>query len=148
MIIESNKHHNNIIKDRNSINERDTYVHILRVLITRNIGLRCIDIAKECKMGRERIFQNLSKMIDKGIILKEEIDNIKYYFPQPIFWNNDIINGMYERMLPFIKEIKDDLIYDQIRDGEYEKKSVLECIHILLKLFSFEIEKIEDTITS
>ena len=134
---------NNIIKNRTSINERDTYVHILRVLITRNMGLRCIDIAKECKMGRERIHQNLSKMIDKGILLKEEVNGTKYYFPQPIFWDNDILNGMYERMLPFVKEINDDLIYDQIKDGEYEKHSVLECIQILLKLFSFEIEELE-----
>ncbi len=148
MIEQLHKYHNNIIKDRTSINERDTHAHILRVLITRNMGLRCTDIAKECKMGRERISQNLSKMIDKGILLKEEVNNTKYYFPQPIFWDNDIINGMYERMLPFVKEIKDDLIYDQIKDDECERTSVLECIQILLKLFSFEIEKLEDKITS
>jgi len=110
------------------------------------MGLRCIDIAKECKMGRERIHQNLSKMVDNGILLKKKIDGIKYYFPQPIFWNNDIVNGMYERMLPFVKEIRDDLIYDQIKDEECEKHSVLECIQILLKLFSFEIEELEKEI--
>ncbi len=87
-------------------------------------------------------------MIDKGILLKKEVNDTKYYFPQPIFWNNDTINGMYERMLPFVKEIRDDLIYDQIKDSEYENKSVLECIQILLKLFSFEIEELDKKIIS
>ena len=86
-------------------------------------------------------------MIDKGILLKEEVNDTKYYFPQPIFWDNDIINGMYERMLPFVEEIRTDLVYDQIKDGE-EENSILECIQILLKLFSFEIDKLEKKIPS
>ena len=81
-------------------------------------------------------------MIDKGILLKKEVDNLIYYFPQPIFWDNDIINGMYERMLPFVEEIREDLVCDQIKCGE-EEKCVLECIQVLLKLFSFEIDELE-----
>jgi len=134
------------IKERTTIDERETFTHILRVLITRNIGLRSCDIAKECHMGRERIAQNLTKMVDKGILLREEVKGTKYYFPQPIFWNNDIVNGMYERMLPFIQEISEDLVYEQMNDDGNVKHPSLECIQILLKLFDFEIDKIKEEI--
>lgn len=141
MIKKVNNINGDIIKKKSELNDNDTPAHILRVLIETNQALRLSDIAQECKMSRERIYQCLKGMIEKGIIIKEKIGNSKYYYPQYIFWNNDIVNGMYQQMLPFIGDINETIHTGQAKIPR--KQVVLENLSILLKLFSFEIEDLK-----
>lgn len=139
-IIHLKKEINNCIKSSDELDDMDTKTHIMRVLIDKNKGLRCIDIAKVCKMGRTRIYQNLQTMIEDGIILTKKVKGNKYYFPQKSFWNNDIIYGLYKRLTPIIQEIYEDL--ETTNTTIKPKKIVLNIIQIALKLFSFELKKI------
>ena len=130
-----------ILRKEKELPNGETRAHIIRALIKEGKAMRCMEIAKACKMSRSRIIQNLPLMIKDGILLMIIEKGNKYYCPQPIFWDNNIIYGMYERMFPFVDEIYDNLETEQMEvDGNI---AVMDCIQIALKLFYFEIEKIK-----
>ena len=132
------------LKTGEELNGEETIPRIVRALITLNKPSRLSEIAKQSKMSKERIHNRLNGLIEKGILLKEECEGKKLYYPQLFFKERDILFGFYERLLPFIKEINEDLNINQMNVSVSE--SVLENILVALKLFSFELSKLKEDI--
>ncbi|KKN51797.1 hypothetical protein LCGC14_0618970 [marine sediment metagenome] len=132
------------LKSGKELNGEETIPRIIRALITLNKPSRLSEIAKQSNMSKERIHNRLNSLIKKGILLKEECKGKKFYYPQPFFKERGILFGFYERVLPFVNEISEDLDISQMKVSYSE--SVLENILLALKLFSFEIKELKDDI--
>ena len=132
------------LKSGKEISSNETVPRIIRALITLNKPSRLSEIAKQSGMSKERIHKHLNGLINRGILLKHEFEGKKLYYPQLIFHEQDILYGLYERILPFINEINEDLDNTQMTVNNTE--AVLGNILLALRLFEFEIQKLKEDI--
>jgi len=141
-IININENAKEFIKKETEINGNDIESRIIRTMISAEKPLRLSELAKESGIYKEKLQYNLRNMIEKGLILTIMEDGKKYYIPQPIFWNNDILYKINERIIPIIKDIYNSIDYSQV-DNPNTSESLINCLQMSLKLFSFEIDEIK-----
>lgn len=132
------------IKSGEEMDGNDTRPHILRTMIEAGRPLRLHEIEKLSKMSKQKILNNLNIMVSKGSILMIEDLNIKYYYPQPFFLDEDILDILYGKMLPFVEAVNKNTDYSQLKIDN--RKAVLENIQMILKLFQFDIEDMKNDI--
>ncbi|MEE9378858.1 MAG: helix-turn-helix domain-containing protein [Candidatus Lokiarchaeia archaeon] len=106
--------------------------------------LRQFEIVELSGMSKTRIHNNLNIMISKGLILMTEDINNKYYYPQPFFLQQGLLEMLYGQMLPFIKGIVENIDYSQLEIDI--KESALENTQMLIKLFQFDIDDMKNEI--
>lgn len=128
------------IRKKTDIDGKHTSTRIIRALIIANKPLRLYEITNKTGMSKERILKNLKKMISIGYLVMKEHEGVKYYVLQPIYWNNDIMYGMYERTLPFLSEINEEIDRSQTNNPNI----VLDNLQMVLALFNYNIEEIKD----
>lgn len=131
---------------KKEIHTNDSQARILKVMIKAEKPLRLYETANLSKMSKERVLSNLNAMISKGLILTKEIDLKKFYIPQLFFWDSEIMGLLYEKLLPFIDIIHTNSDYSQLKEGD-NRKSIIENLKMLLRLFAFEIEDTENEIS-
>jgi len=141
--INTNEKPKNFIKKE--LNDNETRPRILKVMIEAGRPLRLFEIEKLSKMSKQKILNNLNIMISKGLILITEDINAKYYYPQPFFLDEGILNILYGIMLPFVEAVDKNTDYSQLKSDNRE--AVLENIQMLLKLFQFDIEDMKNNIS-
>ena len=123
--------------------KNDIESRIIRTLISAEKPLRLSILAKLSNIYKEKLQYNLRKMTEKGLILMVETEGKKYYIPQPIFINNDILYGLYQAITPLIKVIDKNMDYSQAKNPDIPE-AFINCFQMALKLFSFDIEEFKD----
>ncbi len=73
--------------------------------------------------------------------MTEDLNN-KYYYPQPFFFYQDLLEVLYGSMHPFIEVVHKNSDYSQLGETD-NREAILENIKMLLKLFEFEIDDIK-----
>lgn len=141
-VINTNEKPKNFIKKE--LNDNETRPRILKVMIEAGRPLRLFEIEKLSGMNKTKILNNLNIMISKGIILMIEDINIKYYYPQPFFLDDNILEILYGKMKPFVETINENIDYSQL-EGDFGK-AVVENVQMLLKIFHFDIEDMKNNI--
>jgi len=125
------------------IDEKDLQPRIIRTLISAEKPLRLSNLARESGIYKEKLQYNLRILIDKGLVLSAEEEGKKYYAPQTIFWDNDVLYSINERLTPIIKEINDTIDCSQAKFPD-TPEPLINCLQMSLKLFSFEISEIKE----
>ncbi len=69
----------------------DIKLEIMRILLNQDEDVSVRGIARRLDLPSSHIFYHLKKMVEMGILKKNEIDNNIFYTPQKIF-TSDIIN--------------------------------------------------------
>lgn len=122
---------------KKELSENESRPRILKAMIEAGRPLRPYEIAELSRMSKQRIYGNLDSMVSKGLILLKEELNIKYYIPQPIYLDRDLLGILYGIMLPFVKVVDNNTDCTQFEVDNRE--AILENIQMILKLFQFDI---------
>lgn len=142
-VVNINEKPKDFIKKEIELNgKNDIETLILRTLISAGTPLRLSELAKMSDIYREKIQYNITKMIKKGLILMaiNEYDNKKYYLPQSLFWNNEILLKINESITTIMSDISKDMDYSQTENPDtLTPEPILSCLQTALKLFNFEI---------
>ena len=127
---------------KKDIDENDSQARILKVMIKLDRPLRAFEISVASKMNRTRVHNNLSLMVSNGSILMKEIEFNKYYYPQEFFLHPEVMELLYEKLLPFVEIIHKNSDYSQIEESD-NRKAIMVNIKMLLRMFEFEIDDIK-----
>lgn len=142
-VININEKSKDFIKKEIKLNgKNDIESRIIRVMISANKPLRLSELVKQSGIYREKVQYNVNNMIKKGLILMaiNEYDNKKYYLPQLLFWNNEILLKINEKIITIISDISKDMDYSQTENPDtLTPEPILSCLQMALKLFNFEI---------
>ena len=142
-VININEKPKDFIKKTIELNgKNDIESLIIRVLISAEKPLRLSELAKQSGIYKEKLQYNLRKMTEKGLVLTAIEDGKKYYAPQTIFWDNDILYKISERIVPIIKDIYKNMDFSQV-ESPNAPEPLINCLQMALKLFSFEIGEIK-----
>jgi len=116
---------------------------IIRTLISADKPLRLSELAKKSNIYKEKLHYILKNMIADGLILMIKAEGKKYYMPQPIFVDDDILYALYQAITPLVKVIDDNMDYDQTNNPD-TPEAFINCVQMALKLFSFDIEELKE----
>lgn len=130
------------IKKETELNGNDIESRIIRTLISAEKPLRLSELSKQSKIYKEKLQYNLKNMVEKGLVLTAMENGKKYYAPQTIFWDNDILYKINERIIPIIKDIYKNMDYSQVESSNMPEP-LINCLQMALKLFSFEIGELK-----
>jgi len=125
---------------KKEINGDNLSLLIIKTLILAESPLRLTELVKKSGIYKEKLHYNLKNMIAEGLILMVEIEGKKYYLPQPIFIDNDILYALYQATTPLVKIIDKNMDYSQAEDSD-TSEIFINCFQMALKLFSFDIEE-------
>lgn len=134
------------IKKETELNGKtDIETLILRTLISAGNPLRLSELAKQSNIYEEKLRYNINNMIKKGLILMaiNEYNNKKYYLPQSLFWNYEILLKINENITTIMSGISKDMDYSQTENPDTRTpEPILNCLQMALKLFNFEISEL------
>lgn len=141
-VININEKPKEFIKKETELNGNDIESLIIRNLISAEKPLRLSELVKQTNIYKQKLLYNLKNMVKKGLVLTAIEDGKRYYAPQTIFWDNDILYKINERIVPIIKDIYKNMDYSQIQNPN-APEPLINCLQMALKLFSFEIGELK-----
>lgn len=95
------------------------------------------------KISPQLLNYHLPILIQEGIALQLESNNVKYYVLQPFFYDKGIMEAIFNAFIPIIEFISaEESEFDQTQ--EPKAKVIVNCIQSLIHFFSIEIEDIKN----
>lgn len=119
----------------------ETQIKIVRIMQNTNKPLILNHIAKKASLAPQLVDYHLEQMIKKGLVYVIEEEGKKYYILQPVFYDRNWLDALYNQLTPFILELAEEgnIFLDQV---EIDKsKAVLNILGAFLKRFEEEAEK-------
>ncbi len=113
-------------------NSLKTKIKILKCILRNDNPMIAYRIAKAINLSSQTTTYQLNKMVDNGILLKEN----NYYIPQNYFFNKQVWGAFLEIFNPFVKYIRDETDSSQM-----EKDDILSILRILIELMMQDLLK-------
>ena len=103
---------------------KDIRLQILRLLLDTGEDLSIREISRRLDISSGHVHYHLKKLVEMGVLIKEEIEDRVYYTPQALFTEN--IDEILETLLD-LSELIDDP--NEIK--------ISNCIMLFLKCYNF-----------
>ena len=116
----------------NTYNPLKTKIKILKYILRNNSPMIAHRIAKATRLSPQTTTYQLNKMVDSGILLKEN----NYYIPQVYFLNKQVWGAFLEIFNPFVKYIRDNTNPSQMKDD-----NILSILRMLVELMMLDLLK-------
>lgn len=116
----------------NPYNSLGTKIKILNCILRNDNPMIAHRIAKTVRLSPQTVTYQLNKMVDGGILLKEN----DYYVPQVYFSNKQVWGAFLEIFNPFVKYIRNNTNPSQMKDN-----NILSILRILVELMMRDLLK-------
>lgn len=123
------------------MDSNDTELKIVLTMIEYGEPLICLHIAKKSKLDQQLVAYHIKNMLEKGILLKEEAENKKYYYLQPVFYDKTAIEMLFLSLTPFVEQFPKGIDFEKCENEDSIKVSS-ECFQTLLKVFQNRLTKL------
>ena len=116
----------------NPYNSLKTRIKILNCILRNNSPMIAHRIAKATRLNPQTATYQLNKMVDNGILLKEN----NYYKPQVYFLDKQVWGAFLEIFNPFVKYIRNNTNPSQMKDD-----NILSILRMLVELMMLDLLK-------
>lgn len=122
------------------MDSNDTELKIVLTMIEYGEPLICQHIAKKSELDQQLVAYHLKNMLEKGILLKEEADNRKYYLLQPIFYDENVMISLFSLLTPVVEQLPKEMEFDKCL--AHPIRATTETLKMLLVIFQSKLTKI------
>lgn len=98
-------------------------------------------IAKRTDISRSLVQYHVQKMLRDGLLLTTEYDGKTWYLLQPVFYDENWLNALYNQLTPFIEEMAagDKVSFEQA--DVTNDLVVVNVLGVFLQRFQQEVRK-------
>jgi len=125
------------------VSEKKTLLTIVETMQRADKPLIMNHIAKRSKLSPQLVDYHLEQMIKNGLALLIKEDDKKYYMLQPIFYDDNWLNALYEMLTPFVEGMSGRIAYEQFTNDISQERVIINILVMFLRRFEDELDKIE-----
>lgn len=119
------------------VNGDNLYAKVIMAIVKSNRPLRLSEIEKKSGIYRQKLLYKLKEMKALGLILTFEDGGVKFYQPQSVFRNNEVLYALIELLKPLIKAMDDVIDYSQSKSQEI---AITNCLQTSMNILNLNLK--------